>query len=267
MRICLGVGLLVASLWLGGCLIKVKIPTFPNRLTLSNVTGARRVHIAYYNRDRRMVPHVLYAVQRALRVTRQWGTLDAPLTIRVFPTHRSLEEAVVRRYHWLRAWALYQDIYLQSPRTWRVRRFRSALQELLVHELTHVAMYQRCCSAKSWRGRDIPFWFREGMASVTARQGRRRWSRERLVLFGRTSTGARVLAAPERHLHRYQPVGYSLAHWLFRELVLQYKKEGVRRILDGMKQGTSFARSFQKVTGDSPAHFRAKYLVKINKLF
>lgn len=252
--------LVLVSCGFSGCVRGVRMPTFPHRVELKHVSGQQNVQFLLYAHDQRTLPHIIEATRRALRRTNIWGPLQAPLTVRIFPTHRSLEQAVLRRYAWLRAWALHREIYLQSPRTWRVRYYTSALQELLVHELTHVVMYQLCCSAKNWRYRDIPFWFREGMASVTAHQERRRWSMERLALLGRTPQGASILRRPDRHLKTHQPVGYSLAHWMFVELIRQIRHEGVRTLLQGMREGQSFTYAFRKQLKVTPHVFHMRFL-------
>lgn len=250
--------LLLVAVWvcISGCVYHIKMPVFPNQIKLVSVSGAAEVRVVFYDVDRGTVPYVLDAVRAGLRGTKAWGYMSTPLTVRVFPTHRSLEESVLREYDWLRAWALFEQVYLQSPRTWKIKYYRSALTELLKHELTHVVMYQRCCTLANWQGQAIPFWFREGMASVTADQGRRRWSVERLGLFGRTKEGQAILRYPERYLARYQPVAYSVAHWMFARLLKKWRRAGVKKLLWLMKQGRSFKAAFKEVTGMSTTQFR-----------
>src|SRR5437764_8642843 len=102
----------------------------------------------------------------------RWGTFRQGVWVRIFPDHKSLEDAVDRRgYPWLRAWAFGDQVLLQSPRSWSPegKAQDDDIVELLTHELTHALMYQLMQPATEppWAQEEPPLWFREGMASVT----------------------------------------------------------------------------------------------------
>ena len=49
----------------------------------------------------------------------RWGALRAPVSITVHPSHDSLERATGLSDHpWLRGWATFDAVEVQSPRTW-----------------------------------------------------------------------------------------------------------------------------------------------------
>ncbi|MCB9638720.1 MAG: hypothetical protein H6727_07415 [Myxococcales bacterium] len=253
----LGVWLgLVMSLFVG-CYREAIIPDFPMEVKMSPAEAPKSVKVSFYQRDASAIPDVVTGLMYALRENRRWSTLESPLHMRLFPTHRSLEEAIQLKLSWVRAWARYDSVWLQSPRTWKRKFFQWPLTELLTHELNHVAMFQLCCSRKNWEKRYIPLWFREGMASVTARQEYLRLSIERLRSFFATVHGKSVWRNLESvdALRFYQNELYSLGHWMFLDLQDRLKVEGVRKILLGMRGGLSFQKSFQKQVGMSVPAF------------
>ncbi|MFP2962701.1 hypothetical protein ACLEPN_34265 [Myxococcus sp. 1LA] len=120
------------------------------RVPLDLGTGATRapvgtsIDVEYQPRDAEAAQQVRLAVERALPRLHRWGTFDDTVTIVVHPNHASLERAANRPGHdFLRAWARYEQIELQSPRTWTARgASQGQVDELLLHELTHSLMYQ-----------------------------------------------------------------------------------------------------------------------------
>lgn len=244
-------------LGLVGCYREAIIPDFPLEVRATPREAPNSVRLSFFERDAAVVSDTLKATLYALRENQRWTTLEAPLHLRIFPTHRSLEEALQLRLPWVRAWARYGDIWLQSPRTWRRQFYQWPLTELLTHEIAHVAMFQMCCEQKDWDNRSIPLWFREGMASVTAQQGYVRLSVERLASFFASPQGKRVWRALEsvEALRFYQNELYSLGHWLFDELQQRIKQEGVSRLLRSMRTGNTFEQAFVQQVGSSVQGF------------
>lgn len=253
------------SLTTGSCL-RIVIPTFPHQLNLLVVGQSQPVYVTFYEEDQFVVGQLSSLVQRSLqKASQMWGKLEHPIHVRIFPTHVSLEQAVNRQYRWLRAWAMFDQLYLQSPRTWHPRQ-RSSLPKLLVHELTHVIMFQQCCSSQNWFRQHIPFWFREGMASVTAEQGTWRMSRMQLRELLQSDWGKVFWQNPSKHLDRSQREAYSLAHWMFVDLMRWCRNKNAQgtsailQLLQHMKQGHAFASAFQHSCGVSLAGFRERFL-------
>jgi hypothetical protein len=209
-----------------------------------------------------------------------------PITITVHPSHAALEAAARRPgYDWLRAWARYGSIELQSPASWGLLGASDAqVIELLTHELTHCVMYQRAATEWTWSLKGIPLWFREGMASVTAGQGARRGTLEDLWRFyeqglavegagggesGRGAARARVasgqraegdpLGDPEPLYLERSDVIYGAAHHAFLFLLERYGEERVREALERMRAGASFSHAFEGSMGLSEAEFEADF--------
>ena len=197
------------------------------------------------------------ALDEAVPGAAEWGAFRRPVTIRIHPTHRDLEEAVNRRgYPWLKAWARFDSIDLEAPSVWGGTLARRRVTELLTHELTHVVMYQAIGDHNDWYGKPIPLWFREGMASYAAGQGPRRMSREELLQFylGPDFTGDPI--SEGRHLVRRHPREvYSAGHWMFADLADREGREGITRLLEQVRAGQSFREAWQKEFRESLSAF------------
>jgi hypothetical protein len=248
--------------------------------------GEAQVRIRSWPEDAGAAAQVARAVRLAVPRTARWGGLDVPVVITIHPTHAALETAARRPgYDWLRAWARFNSIDLQSPATWGFFGASDAqVVELLTHELTHCVMYQRAAAEWTWSLKGIPLWFREGMASVTAGQGARRGTLEDLWRFyeqglladgagdGEAGRGAaRVRAArglrsdgdpladPEPLYQERSEVVYGAAHHAFGFLVDRYGEGRVRETLERLRGGAAFPRAFQESFGISEAEFDADF--------
>ncbi len=248
--------------------------------------GEARVELVSWPEDARSARQVARALAVALPRTTRWGRLDTPVVITIHPTHAALESAARRSgYDWLRAWARFSSIELQSPATWGLfGASDTQVIDLLTHELTHCVMYQRAAEEWTWSMKGIPLWFREGMASVTAGQGARRGTLDDLWRFyeqglaadgagdgeagrgaarGRAARGLRSdgdpLADPEPLYQDRSEVVYGAAHHAFLFLLDRYGEARVREALARMHGGAVFARAFQDSFGISEAEFDADF--------
>jgi hypothetical protein len=218
-------------------------------------------HLSYSNEDGEAVRQLKIALERAVKRTRRWGGLPAPVAIAIHPTHEALERAVGREgYSWLRAWARYRTIDIQSPRTWSI--FGAGIEEiseLITHELTHCVMYQASGSEWTWAYKSIPLWFREGMASVSADQGYRRAGPDDLWRFYREEPSGDPIADPEPLYQSESEVVYGAAHWAFQFLVDRYGEAQVRAILRAMGEGQIFGTAFRDAIGLTVEAFEADF--------
>lgn len=200
------------------------------------------------------------AAIEALEVAQRWGQLRVPVTLKVHPTHRALEEA--SRQHnvpWMRGWARFDEVELEAPSRWGGDRAPHNVVELLSHELTHVVMYQRVAERDSWTRVQIPLWFREGMASVTSRQGYRRMNGGELGAWLRGHPGDDPWLQADALAHGAQPVVYGAAHRAFERLLAAHGDKGVMKILDGMRGTKTFEEAFVQGVGEEPQAFLATF--------
>jgi len=216
--------------------------------------------VVYTGADAREVPRIEQGLLLAgVRVAR-WGSFREGVFVHVLPDHAALEDAVARHgYPWLRAWAFGDQVLLQSPRTWICDPppQDDDVTELLTHELTHALMYQlmQRGTDPSWAAEEPPLWFREGMASVTADQGRRRLSVEELAQWTAGHPGADLLR-PDAQLYRDEKEAvYGAAHRAFDLLVRVAGDDSIRELLRRVSGGASFAEAFRGATGLPLADF------------
>jgi hypothetical protein len=206
-------------------------------------------------------PAVRRAVENAAPRLARWGVLRREVTVRVLRDHAALEAAIGKSgYPWLRAWATFGEIHVQSPASWTPTGASQAqTDELVLHELTHCLMYQQAAQGSEWRRKAIPVWFREGMASYTADQGYRRGSLAELN--GRLAD-ARAIDPIEGAGGIYRAESeavYTAAHHAFVFLVQRYREEGVRRILAAMYEGRSFDAAFREAIGIDRSGFELEF--------
>lgn len=207
--------------------------------------------------DREAIDRVVLSLKRAAPKLERWGSLRDPVHIRVLPTHDLLEAAVNRQgFAWLRAWARYDEVFLQSPKTWGVfGAAQDQLDELVLHELTHCLMYQLAATRTGWNRKGIPLWFREGMASFTANQGYRWPALEDLARWFEKNPGEDPVKAPEGLYQSKSEWVYGAAHHAFSFLVKRYGEAKVREVLAAMRGGQDFPQAFEDVIGLSPDRF------------
>jgi hypothetical protein len=123
-----------------------------------------------------------------------------------------------------------------------------SLEELLLHELTHVLV------ARAAGGRPVPRWFNEGLAMMAGGP----WSLE-----DRTRLTVAMVRGTERPLAEIGELfggtpgevrlAYSLSGALVRDIVLQHGRPTPRRILAAIARGESFTDAFRSATGVSLA--------------
>jgi hypothetical protein len=119
-----------------------------------------------------------------------------------------------------------------------------SLEELLLHELTHVLV------ARAAGERPVPRWFNEGLAMMAGGP----WNLE-----DRTRLTFALVRRTERPLGEVENLfngspaevrrAYALSGALVRDIVLRYGRPTPRRILAGIARGKSFAGSFRGSTG------------------
>ena len=256
----------------------------PARLDAVTVEGLV-FRVQYWPEDERTARQVRASLALAVPRVARWGRLSVPVLLTIHPSHQALEAATHRENHpWLRAWARYASIDLQSPRTWEPLDFLlggptdEQVAELLTHELVHCVMYQAVGGEYTWTQRDIPLWFREGLASVAADQGYKRLGPEAIWRFyrdvhgsgdgapgqGQGIAGARLHGDPltdpewpigEPLYQRDADLVYGTAHWAFRFLLDRYGEAPVRGVLERMGRGQPFGEAFEAEAGIPPRAF------------
>lgn len=207
------------------------------------------------------------AVPEAARALGRWGGLHEPVTITVVNSHWELEQAVGRPLPGISAWARRNQVLLWDPRWWplppsaehdpvlaaQIRRVQ--VTRLLAHELTHCLMFQRVGGPPSDPRDRIPFWFREGMATVTAGEGAQWPPPESLSQWLAVHPDVDLLADAGTLARTDPSVAYGAAYHGFDFLVRRYGEGTVLQILDRMRALDGFPQGFQDAVGVSVASF------------
>ncbi len=206
------------------------------------------------------IGRVQAAIEHASEGLARWGGLPQPVTVYVVNTHEELERAVHRRgYDWLRAWASYDEVILQAPSSWRAGD--ETLDQLVLHELTHCLLFQRSGTRETWAGKQVPLWFREGMAIANAGQQRQYPTLEDTAQWLSRHPERDVFADGEA-LSRDFPAevyAFSLHAWRFHED--RFGLERLQPVLEQMRAGESFAHAFGAALGLPLENFQRDFLV------
>jgi hypothetical protein len=123
------------------------------------------------------------------------------------------------------------------------------LRTLVHHEVAHVLV------AQAARGRPVPRWFNEGVATVAARE----WGIEDRARFAMAVLGARPhgvrdldasFAGSGPHIMR----AYALSSAFVRFIQRRYGPTAPAIVLDGIARDLSFDEAFHRATGERLAH-------------
>lgn len=239
--------------------------------------GGHRFTVVYEPEDAEAAVEVVAAVQEGVAKITRFASLRRPVTIAILPTHEALEEAArADGLFWLRAWARYDRVDLQSPRSWPDGADARRLRDLVVHELVHCALYQTAGGDWSFDKKGIPEWFQEGMALVAADEARVRPGVRELAAFyeeadrsgpprrpGEPVASGDPLATPERLPMRRTEFVYGASRLAFQFLLDRYGEERVRAVPrlmgEGWLVGKGFDTAFREVIGLTPEAFLADF--------
>ncbi|MCY1076688.1 hypothetical protein [Archangium lansingense] len=243
---------------LSGCAsARFSAPEAALEASLSMESPAGQFRIEFAPGNEQDATRIQQAVTEALPKLERWGALHEPVTIKVMPDHAALEAAVRQHgYVWLRAWSRYDEVFVQAPSTWSLTgATQPQVNELLLHELTHSVMYQQSADRLGWSRKQIPLWFREGMASYTAEQAYRWVSLEEIARYFERSPESDPVGRPGDLYRDDSNLIYGVAHHAFAFLVRRYGEDSVRGLLREMKGGKEFPRAFESAIGLSPDAF------------
>ncbi len=247
---------LLASLVLAGCVSPLASLKHSRTLTLDEAS----ITVRWGPDDEETQLRMNQALARAVPELERWGKLPAPVTLSLLPSHDALEAVTGRHgYGWLRAWGTFDEIFLQSPRSWSVPPRDADLSEWLLHELTHCLLFQRSGTAETWSQLQIPLWFREGMATVTARQGYRYPSLEDLANWLAEHPDFDVFTNGEALSQHWFDQVYGLAHHAMTFLIRRYGDAPIARVMNRLQAGDEFDQAFTNAVGISPSAFAREF--------
>ena len=245
--------LLISLAWMAGC----RTPQAALREASATRTSLGTFEVHFDLPDRGSAQDVRLALQRATPGLARWGRFEVPVSVHILSDHEALEQAVDREgYGWLRAWGRYDEVFIQSPATWGLLgASQESVDELVLHELAHCLMYQLAADRLGWTRKEIPLWFREGMASFTAGQAYRWPALETLARVLRAHPGVDILGASEALYRGRSEWVYGAAHHAFTFLIERYGTGSVNLVLRAMRSGETFPGAFEQAVGLSAEAF------------
>jgi len=123
------------------------------------------------------------------------------------------------------------------------------LRTLVHHEVTHVLV------AQAARGRSVPRWFNEGVATVAAREwGIEDRARFAMAVLGARPDGVRDLDASFEGSGPQIVRAYALSSAFVRFIQRRYGPTAPAVVLDGIARDLSFDEAFLRATGEPLAH-------------
>lgn len=198
------------------------------------------------------------ALQKATPGLARWGGLEVPVTVYLLASHDDLETAVHRRgFGWLRAWARYDDVIFQAPSTWTTSQ--SVVEQLVLHELTHCLLFQRSGTRETWLEKQIPLWFREGMAISTAGQAPLYPSLEDSALWLVRNPTLDAFRDGETLSQGQSVEIYGIALHAFNFLERRYGTDRVQGLMTTMRKGSDFETAFDKTIGVPVVRFQKDF--------
>jgi len=237
----------------------------------SPVTDAGPIRIEFVEWNASTEDLLKGAVPEAGKALQRWGGLREPVQIRVVNSHWELEQAAGRSLPGISAWARRNQVVLWDPRWWPLpasaehdpilaaQLRRAQVTGLLEHELTHCLMFQRAGGPPSDPRDRIPFWFREGMATLTAGEGAQWPPPESLSQWLVTHPGVDLLRDAGTLARTDPTVAYGAAYHGFDFLVRRYGDGTVLRVLDRMRVREGFRPGFEDAVGMSVASFSTDF--------
>ena len=131
------------------------------------------------------------------------------------------------------------------------------LRTLVHHEVTHVLV------AQAARGRPVPRWFNEGVATVAAREwGIEDRARFAMAVLGGRPRSARDLDASFRGSGPQVVRAYALSAAFVRFLQRRYGASAPAMVLEGVAGDLDFDEAFRRATGDSLANAEQVFFEK-----
>jgi hypothetical protein len=198
------------------------------------------------------------AITQATPALARWGGLIETVTVYVVKSHDDLETAVRRTgFAWLRAWGRYDDVIFQTPSTWTTRD--EFVNQLVLHELTHCLLFQRSGTRETWYLKEIPLWFREGMAIATAGQSALYPSLEDSALWLERNPTLDAFKDGEALSEKQSSEVYGIGLHAFVLLVERQGEERIVKLMEAMHAGSNFEEAFVEVMGFPVENFRKQF--------
>jgi len=207
---------------------------------------------------------VLAVLQRDLdamaNVLGQWGRFNRPVSLRTTLRQDDLRAAAPceTELH-LHGVASVDGLLLWAPSAWPHPPAAHELARLLLHELAHVLLFQRC-AAPGTAMAYIPTWFREGMAVVAADGPQPPHLRRALAAHPLLDE---LPGASDAVMTQATDACYQAAALIFQAWSERFGARGLSALCRAMRLGHGFAAAHASACGMSDAEFVDEWLLAV----
>ena len=201
------------------------------------------IKLEYAEQTRGQMPFIKEALKSGVRTARRWGALSGTLRVAVYPDRAALQRAVGKReLEWLQAWTTANDLALAAPdaHSRNTPAAQGRYKKLVAHELTHVAHFRQADIGATTLGANNPFWFREGLAIVTAEELAHYPTQAAVVKYLRANPKADVLDPSDEDLERRSSIFYAAAALYVQALIREHGDLKIAQVIEGVRQGAFF---------------------------
>ncbi len=202
--------------------------------------------------------HERHAMGHALS---RWGRFLRPVTVRTTEDRSALRHAAkATSAVLLCGLADLDSVTLLAPHRWLSAPAHHDLRDVLVHELAHVLLFQRCTPADRSTYAVLPMWMREGQASFAA-EGPPSPNLRRTVA-GYTNLAA-LVAANATALAAHGAACYTVATLVFAGWLECFGDRRLAALCGQMRRGLSFNQAHQRACGVDVASFEASWVASV----
>ncbi len=177
----------------------------------------------------------------------RWGKFSRPVHLTTTDDRNNLSVDQSQPWHnSLRGVATLDSVVILQPKLWVGVYAPNSLEELLLHELAHVLLFQRASADDAKTMPYFPTWFREGMATLVAEGSPdARWRRE----LGAHPQLDLLADADEELVAQHGDAVYRHAAILFALWMDLFGSSGLATLCRAMRKGHSFAAAHLKASG------------------
>lgn len=180
-----------------------------------------------------------------------WGRFTRPVQLRTTTDQGELQAAApCATLLQLTGVAHLDGVVLLAPGRWTVPPGPRGLEQMLLHELAHVLMFQRCAPPGAETAAYFPTWFREGMATVIA-EGPPLPNRRRDL--GLHPQLAELPGASDAVMARHPEACYLTASLLFQAWMDRFGAVGLTALCRAMRAGHNFGPAHERACGMTEA--------------
>jgi hypothetical protein len=187
------------------------------------------------------------------RVLSQWGHFRRPVRVATVHSQTELRAAAACPTDLqLHAIASLDGLLLLAPQAWSLPPASHAFEQVVLHELAHVLMFQRCAPVDATTAAYLPTWFREGMATVVAGGAPHPALRRSLADHPALDT---LPTATDKQMTDDPDACYTAAALAFQTWMERFGNRKLSALCQAMRNGHRFGPAHERACGETEEAF------------